>query len=113
MSQYKNSHFLSLLFQPGNETQAENNSTTGDAQPEVNDTKADASDNKQQGKATDTVDSNQTDSGNSTVKQVKKELKKKTVKEEISSVINVLDESPLSNEVVTASKAKLKVLDDR
>ena len=101
-------------FQAGNETQAETNATTGGTQTELNDTKTDGANEKQQEKkAPDTVDSNQTDSGNSTVKQVKKELKKKTVKEEIFSVVNILDQSPLAKEVITASKEKLKALDDK
>jgi len=56
---------------------------------------------------------NQSDSKNSTVKQSKKELKKKIIKEKIVSIINVLDQVVLSEEVITAAKDKLKTLDEK
>lgn len=58
-------------------------------------------------------DLNQTGSSNSTTKQIKKEIKKKTVKEEISSAIDVLDTVQLPVEVLSASKDKLKSLDEK
>ena len=59
------------------------------------------------------VENNQTDLGNSTIQKVRKELKKKTLKEKISSLIDVLDQPILSDEAVVTSKDKLKALDDK
>lgn len=58
-------------------------------------------------------DLNLTNTSNSTTKQIKKEIKKKTVKEEISSVVDVLDIVQLPVDVLSASKDKLKSLDEK
>lgn len=104
---------ISKLFsgneEAGNETQSENATTTEEATAQLNETKTD-SEKKEQEKP----DVNQTESSNSTTtKQIKKELKKKTVKEEISSVIDILDIVPLPADVLSASKDKLKSLNEK
>lgn len=76
---------------------------------ELNETNTDSA----QKESTKPGDLNLTESSNSTTKQIKKEIKKKTVKEEISSVVDVLDTVQLPVDVLSASKDKLKSLDEK
>lgn len=103
---------FTILQAGANDTQADANATTDETLTQVNDTKADSSGKVEPGLSTADVNQTQADR-NSTAKQVKKEIKKKTVKEEVSSKIDILDQSLLSNEVVTASKDKLRQLDEK
>lgn len=105
-------NIVSILQAGVNDTQADANSTTDETLTQVNDTKTDAPEKVEPGQSAADVNQTQADR-NSTAKQVKKEIKKKMVKEEVSSKIDILDQSLLSNEVLTASKDKLRELDEK